>query len=63
MKNYVTKSEILLDQSLMTQTIMMRNIWKSNFRWWFSSKKTLKIYVVIVVELVFHEDSSYYPQV
>ena len=30
MKNYGTKSEILFDQYLITQTIMMRNIQKSN---------------------------------
>ena len=30
MKNYVPKSEIWLDQQLITQTIMMKNIWQSN---------------------------------
>ena len=29
MKNYGPKEEILLDQKLITQTIIMKNIWKS----------------------------------
>ena len=30
MKNYRTKSEILLDQKLITQAIMMKNIYKKS---------------------------------
>ena len=30
MKHYGPKKDILLDQNLITQMIMMKNIWKSN---------------------------------
>ena len=30
MRNFELKSEVLQDKSLITQTIKMRNIWKSN---------------------------------
>ena len=46
MKNYRTKSEILLDQKLITQAIMMKNIYKKSI----SNddlflKKTLELHV------------------
>ena len=57
MKNYGTKPEILLDQKLITQTIMMKNIWKSNLtRIMTCPQKTLELRnMIIVVRAVFHE--------
>ena len=63
MKNYRTKSEILLDQKLITQAIMMKNIYKksiSNDDLFF--KKTLELHdAVIVVRSDFNKGNKCYP--
>ena len=65
MKNYGTKPEILLDQKLITQTNMMKNIWKSNLtRIMTCPPKTLELRnMIIVVRAMFHEYNKNYPQV
>ena len=51
MKKYGTKSEILLDQKLISQTAMMKS-------------KTLILHTMVInVRSVFHQGSKYYPQV
>ena len=51
MKKYGTKSEILLDQKLISQTTMMKS-------------KTLILHTMVInVRSVFHQGSKYYPQV
>ena len=63
MKNYRTKSEILLDQKLITQAIMMKNIYKksiSNDDLFF--KKTLELHdAVTVVRSDFNKGNKCYP--
>ena len=56
MKKYGTKSEILLYQQLMTQTIMMKDIYGNQIQlgWWFAFKKSLELCnIIIVVRAVF----------
>ena len=58
--DYGAKSEILLNHRLITHTIMMRNILKSDL----PLKKTLKLRsMVTVVKAAFHEGSKYNPHV
>ena len=64
MKNYGTKSKILLDQKLITQTIMIKKYMKMkvNSDYDLPLDKTLGLRnMIIVVTAVFHEDNNYYP--
>ena len=64
MKNYGTKSKILLDQKLITQTIMIKKYMKMkvNSDYDLPLNKTLGLRnMIIVVTAVFHEDNNYYP--
>ena len=69
MKNYGTKSEILLGQKPITQMMMiMRKNMLMILRFYSDDdlplKKSLELRnMIIVVRAVFHEDNKYYPQV
>lgn len=61
MKNYGTKSEILFDQSLITQTIMQQNL--ISIAIYLYEKLLERCNVRLVLRSVFHEDNKYYVQV
>ena len=65
MKNFGPKQEISLDQKLITQMIMIKNVWKSNLIQMddLPLKKTLDLHMVlIVVRAIFQKDKKHYPQ-
>ena len=69
MKNYGTKSEILLDEQLIdrsiTQTIKMRNIFKKfDLDYHLPLKKTVELYhIIMVITFVFHKGNKYNPPI
>ena len=60
MTNYRTKSKILLDQQILIQVIMIKDIWnKIQFRWWFTSEKTIELHdIVIAVKSIFNDGNK-----